>query len=359
MKKLVLAVLILLVLGVGTLVLIPSPIDAAAYHPPQAPAMTGPYAINHLLDNATLLGKGTVIGAEDVDVDQEGRVYGATADGRIVRVTTNGSIETLAQTGGRPLGLDWDDQGNLIICDAFKGLLSLSPEGELKTLLTEVDSQRLVFTDDVEIAEDGIVYFTDASTKYDQHHYMQDMLESRPWGRLIAYNPSSGQARTLLDELYFANGVAISKNEDFVLINETYRYRIIRYWLKGPLQGQADIFIDNLPGFPDGVSSSGRGTFWVALPTVRNALADTMHPKPWLKNLVAKLPDFANPKPQPYGLILELDEQGQVLRSLQDPEGDHFPFITSVQERGGSIYLGTLTGDSIGVLPLSNDNKAE
>ncbi|AUM11385.1 SMP-30/gluconolactonase/LRE family protein [Ketobacter alkanivorans] len=359
MKKALLGLVILLAAGFTVLLVIPSPIDAAAYTPPTPPAMDGPYAVNHALDSATLLGQGEIFGAEDVDVDAFGRVYGATEDGRIVRVDQNGNISTMANTGGRPLGLHWDNHGNLIICDAFKGLLSLAPDGTLTTLLTEVDGQKLVFTDDLEIDQDGIIYFSDASIKYDQKHYMLDMLESRPWGRLIAYDPASGQAKTVLDNLYFANGVALSKDQDFVLVNETYRYQITRYWIRGPKQGQSEIFIDNLPGFPDGVSSSGRGTFWVALPTVRNPQADNLHPKPFLKNLVAKLPSFFSPKPQPYGFILELDEQGNVLRSLHDPEGDHFSFVTSIQENAGTLYLGTLTGDSIAMLPLQNDNVRE
>lgn len=360
---------IILLLGIGFIVL-PSPIDAAAYQPPEAPTLSGPYLPNHDIDQAILVGKGSIPGSEDVDIDAQGRLYGATADGRIIRVTTDEnnksvSIETLANTGGRPLGLHWDKQHNLIICDAFKGLLSLSPSGELTTLLTEVDGQTLVFTDDLEITQNGIMYFTDASIKYDQKHYMLDMLEARPWGRLIEYNPTTKQARTLLDGLYFANGVAISPNEDFVLVNETYRYRITRYWIAGPKQGQSDIFIENLPGFPDGISSTDRSTFWVALPTTRNAQADAMHPHPFLKNQVAKLPESMRPKPEHYGLAIELNAQGEVLRSLHDPEGDHFPFITSVQERNEVLYLGSLIGDSIGILPLStiatlpSDNQTE
>ncbi len=353
MIKWLLAPFLFIAVIIGILVALPSPINAVGWEPPKAPAMIDLYAPNQLLDRADKLGAGQIDGPEDVDVDAQGRVYGATADGRIVRVLQDGSVETVAQTGGRPLGLHWDAQGKLIICDAFKGLLALDVETkELQTLLTEVDGVPLTFTDDLEIARDGMIYFSDASIKYDQKHYMYDMFEARPWGRLIRYNPATGEATTLVKDLYFANGIAVSQNNDFVLINETYRYRITRYWLTGPNAGQHDIFIDNLPGFPDGVSSSGRGTFWVALATSRNPQADSLHPHPGLKNVVAKLPEFLRPKPAPYGLILELDENGKVLRSLQDADGNHYPFITSVQEHQGMLYLGSLFNDSIGRIPL-------
>ena len=117
--------------------------------------------------------------------------------------------------------------------------------GTLTNLLTEVDGVPLVFTDDLEIARDGMIYFSDASIKYDQKHYMYDMLEARPWGRLIRYNPATGEATTLLRDLYFANGIALSQNNDFVLINETFRYRIIRYWISGPNAGQHEALPDD------------------------------------------------------------------------------------------------------------------
>lgn len=352
MIKWLLTPLLILLLAVVVWIVIPSPIDAVAFDPPRAPALAGPYRTNQLLDRASILGSGLVEGPEDVDADRQGRAIGATADGRIVRVHHNGQVETLAETGGRPLGLHWDRQGNLIICDAFKGLLSLSPSGELTTLLTEVNGIPLGFTNDLEIGRDGSIYFSDASIRHNQKNYRLDMYEARPWGRLIRFDPATGKAETLLKDLYFANGVALASDESFVLVNETYRYRIIRYWLTGPQAGQHDIFMDNLPGFPDGISSSGRGTFWLALPTVRNSQLDVMHPYPFMKNLIAKLPDEWQPQPRLIGFVLELDEQGKVVRNLQDANGDHYPFVTSVQERNGILYLGSLYTSGIARLPL-------
>lgn len=353
MTQWLLAPFALVLLLLVALILLPSPINATAWSPDPAPAMIGPFAPNQELDQVQRLGQGSLQGPEDVDVDTAGRVYAGLRDGRIVRLRADGTAETLANTGGRPLGLHWDAQGRLIICDAYKGLLQLEVNsGTLTTLLTAVDGIPLTFTDDLEIARDGMIYFSDASTKYDLAHYEYDLLEARPWGRLIRFDPATGQATTLLKELYLANGIALSQDNRFVLVNETFRYRILRYWLSGPRAGQHDIFADNLPGFPDGISSSGRGTFWLALATARNRQADSLHPHPFLKNLAAKLPAFLRPEPAPFGMVLELDENGTPLRNLQDADGNHFSFITSAQERQGALYLGTLSGNRIGRLPL-------
>ncbi len=234
----------------------------------------------------------------------------------------------------------------------YKGLLSIDPQGEIKTLATSADGVPINFADALDISSDGIIYFSDASTKYDLQDDLYGLLESKPYGRFLSYDPATGEVKVLLKDLYFANGVALSPNEDFVLINETYRYRITRYWLKGPDAGTHEIFIDNLPGFPDNISASQKGTFWLALITIRNEAADKLHPKPTRKNLLSKVPPALWPKAQPYGLVLELDEQGNIIQSLHDPTGDHLTGITSAQEYGDYLYLGSLHNDRIGKYKL-------
>ena len=328
-----------------------SPVVATAYHPEPAMELEGALAVNEDLRSTEILAEGELIGPEDVAVDSEGRIYGGTEDGKIVRLQSDGSgLEVFAETGGRPLGLHFDAAGNLLVADAAKGLLSVDTEGAVTLLTDSAEDLPFKFTDDLDIASDGRVYFSDASHLHDHHHYLYDLLESEPRGRLLRWDPATAETEMLLDELYFANGIALSQDESFVLINETYRYRIRRYWLAGPNAGTSDIFIDRLPGFPDGVSANRRGTFWVALFTVRNPLMDRMHPYPFAKESVAKLPKALWPKPEPYGLVLALDENGQVVRSLHDPGGKTVQQITSVEEVDGHLYLGTLHQEWMGRL---------
>ncbi len=340
-------------LGVAALALVPGRIDPAAWQPPKAPPLTGAYAPNERLRDAELLAKGQIYGPEDVAVDKDGRVYGGTQDGRILRVLNDGTVEEFAETGGRPLGLHFDAAGNLVVADAWQGLLSVSPAGEIRVLTTGADGLPFGFTDDLDIARDGTIYFSDASSRFGQDEYVLDLFEMRPHGRLLAYDPATGETRTLLDGLYFANGVALSANEDFVLVNETWAYRIQRYWLRGPQAGTAEIFADNLPGFPDGISGNRQGRFWVAFPTPRLAAVDRAHPRPWMKRLMSRLPDFLKPKPVRYGFVAALDEDGRVLASYHDPDGSHLTEITSAEEHEGRLYLGTLHNDRIGRLDVS------
>lgn len=352
MHKLTLGMVGILAILFISFLLQTAPIDPAAYSPPKSQALTGVLAPNKLLQKAELLALGKIDGPEEVAVDSQGRVYVGTQDGKILCLLPEGNLNLFADTQGRPLGLQFDQNDNLIVCDSHKGLLSINPQGKINVLATSAEGVPFKFTDALDISSNGTIYFTDASSRYTQNEYLYDLLESRPHGRFMSYDPATDQIKVLIKGLYFANGVALSQHEDFVLINETYRYRIVRYWLKGPKAGRHELFIDNLPGFPDNISSNHEGRFWLAMFTVRNEIVDKLHPFPFLKKQLSKLPKAFWPKPEPYGLILALDERGVITQSLHESTGKHLTEITSAREYGGYLYLGSLHNNRIGKYKL-------
>jgi len=352
MKKTIIVLAVLVMASAGAAVFwwqsTPS-LNAVAWQPAEAPALTGVLTPNTHLQKAELLAKGQIHGPEDIAFDAQGRLHAGLQDGRIIRLDGD-KIITLANTKGRPLGMMFDANGNLIICDAWKGLLLLAPDGQITTLVSEVDGVPLTFTDDLDIAADGNIYFTDASTKYHQPDYLLDLLEGHPYGRLYVYDPATKTAKMLLDNLYFANGVALSKNQDAVFVAETYHYRIRKVWINGDKAGQNEIIADNLPGLPDNINSDRNGTIWLALPTPRKAIADVSARHPWMRELMVRLPRAFWPKPDRYGLAVAIDENGKILKSLHDPSGDHLRMITSVMPYQGKLYFGSLENDRIGRL---------
>ncbi|TGK95431.1 SMP-30/gluconolactonase/LRE family protein [Leptospira brenneri] len=325
--------------------------DPVAYEPPTKPESVGVYTPNTELQKSILLAIGKVKGLESLEVDTDGNIYGGDKDGRIIRITLKGEIKPIAKTGGRPLGIQFDKLGNLIIADAYRGLLSLDKEGKITVLVSEYKGKPFKFTDDVDIASDGKIYFSDASV-YEQKEYLYDLLEARPYGRVFVYDPKTKETELLADGLYFANGIALSKNEDYLLVNETYRYRITKLWLKGPKKGSKETVIENLPGFPDNITRNESGDFWVALFTVRNDRMDNMHPSPVVKRMISFLPKFLWPKPEPYGYALKMDGNGKVLMTLHDPGGEHLKEVTSVLEKKRQLYIGSLYNDRVGIYVL-------
>jgi sugar lactone lactonase YvrE len=349
MKKLLVLVAVLLAAGLAYLCFWPVPIEPVAWQAPEAPRLEGPYAPNDYLAKTERIGEGAGIGPETIALDKEGRIYGPYVDGRILRFSPDGRTqEEFANTGGRPLGLDFGPDGTLYVADAFKGLLAIDPAGKIKVLATEANGVPFAFTDDVDFADDGKLYFSDASNKFGFGHHMEDFLEHGARGRLLRYDPDTGQTDVLLDGLQFANGVATSPGATFVLVNETGSYRVTRYWLKGPKAGQHDIFFDNLPGIPDGISRGYEGVYWVALFSPRLKDVDQISDKPFIRKIAMRLPQALQPKPVMMGFALGLNAEGQAIYNLQDSGTNAYAPITSVEQYGDTLYLGSLLQKSIG-----------
>jgi sugar lactone lactonase YvrE len=352
LKRVAFIVAALVSLVIGYLLLWPVPIDPVAWEPPPAPEMVGPYEPNDLLSGATRLLEGIGIGPEDVAFDHQGRLYTGFMDGRIVRTpVSGGQVEVFAGTEGRPLGMVFDGVGNLIVADAGLGLLEIAPDGTMATLATEAEGIPFKFLDDLDIGPDGTIYISDASTKFGYGEDVLDIMEHGGHGRLIAYDPVSGTTRILLDGLQFANGVAMARDGESVLVAETGAYRIMRYWLSGERSGTAEVFIDNLPGFPDNINMTEGGTLWVALPSPRLADVDELAGSPFWRKLIIRLPEVLHPAPLRYGLVLAIDESGRVIRSLHDPSG-RVALVTSVMEHRGHLYLGSYLEPSVAVVPI-------
>ncbi|MBW1985075.1 MAG: SMP-30/gluconolactonase/LRE family protein, partial [Deltaproteobacteria bacterium] len=166
-KKILLALVVIIAAIVLYFIAWPVPIDPIAWEAPPNPGYTGPFAPNERLKGIEVFSIGDNKGPEDIALDSKGRIYAATHGGWIVRLQPDGSNpENWVQTGGRPLGIDFDRNGNLIVADAFIGLLSISPEGKLTILTAEADGIPILYADDVDVAADGKIYFSDASTKY-------------------------------------------------------------------------------------------------------------------------------------------------------------------------------------------------
>jgi len=327
----------------------PTPIDPVAWKAPPNPGYAGSFARNELLKAVEFLKIGTHHGPEDVAVDDQGRIYLSTHDGVIVRLQPEGArSEDWVNTNGRPLGIDFDPAGNLIAADAVRGLLSISPEGKITELATVADGIPIRYADDVDCAADGKIYFSDASTKFGARESegtmegsLLEIMEHGGHGRLLVHDPATRQTKTLLSGLNFANGVAVSHDQTYVLINETGSYRVIRYWIAGPHKGKAEPVIENLPGFPDNISTGLEGRYWVALISPRNKLVDDLSEKPFLRKMIQRMPRFIRPKAAAYGHIIAIDGSGNVLKNLQDPQTG-YPQNTSVTETGEYLYIGSL-----------------
>ena len=73
----------------------------------------------------------------------------------------------------------FDSNDNLIVADAIQGLISIDDSGEVTSLSIKSDSDNIPFkfVDDLDIASDGKIYFSDASSKYGYGNDRLELLE--------------------------------------------------------------------------------------------------------------------------------------------------------------------------------------
>ncbi len=326
--------------------------------PPRDQGLVGRFAHNDLLSRLSL----TPVpgsGPEDVAVSEDGRVYSGLADGSIVAVD-GGRVRVVARTGGRPLGIEIDADGSLIVCDSLAGLLRVDPgTGSVKVLVAEVAGRPLKFTNNAAVAGDGTIYFSDSSTTTDVTHFKADLLEHGGTGKVLRLDPQ-GHLDVIAEGLAFANGVALAQDESSLLVAETGAYRVSRIPLTGPGAGHPSVILDNLPGLPDNMSTGSNGTFWVAIPSLRNRLLDLLLPRPaFLRRLVWSLPDAVQPDASRIAFVLGIDEAGQVRHNLQ-ADGSAYHYVTGIREAGGRLWLGSLVESAIASLewPLPDRERS-
>jgi sugar lactone lactonase YvrE len=345
--------LILVLILLGYLAFWPVDIDPVAWQSPENMGYTDIFSKNSNLSQITRIELKGDVGPEDLALDANNNVYFSLSSGDIKFLDSDEKIHSWVNTGGRPLGIEFDRQGNLIVADALKGLLSISPEGGITTLVDSVEGVAINYADDVDIASNGNIYFSDASTKFHPQKYstygasVLDISEHGGHGRIIEYNPSTTNSTVLARNINFANGVSISHDEQAVLFIETGSYRIMRLTLHGEKRGRLDVVIDSLPGFPDNLARGGNGLYWFGLISPRSKPLDMMSDFPQLRKVVQRLPAFLRPKAQHYGHIVAINDLGSVVFDLQDPSGVYGQ-ITGALEVGDKLFVSSLHETALG-----------
>ncbi|MGH3942257.1 MAG: SMP-30/gluconolactonase/LRE family protein [Pseudonocardiaceae bacterium] len=289
-------------------------------------------------------------GPEDVLVDDQGSIYTGLADGRILRISGAGDkIETIAELPGRPLGLEFHGDDELVVCASDKGLLAVTiSTGAVRTLTDSVAGTALIACNNAAVAGDGTIYFSDSSQRYPIPEWRKDLIQQTQTGRLFRRSPD-GTIDELLSGLHFANGVALAQDESFVTVAESGGYRVRRMWLAGPHAGTNDIFLDDLAGYPDNSSTGSDGLIWIAVPSLRIAAATVVQRMPGpVRSLVLQLPERLQPAPSRTVGVLGVNDKGQVVHSYKG-EIEGFHMLTGVRERNGKLYFGSLLESSIAI----------
>jgi sugar lactone lactonase YvrE len=291
-------------------------------------------------------------GPEHVTVDGKGNLLTGLADGRIILVGPSGDTETVADTGGRPLGLEPYGDDALVVCDAERGLLRvpLTGSANIEVLCNTVAGERLVFCSCPAVASDGTIYFSQSSRRFDLAQYKGDLLEHSSTGRVLRYR--DGVVDVVADSLDFANGVVLAADESTLDVAETGGYRITRIQLSGAQAGQTSTLTGALPGFPDNLTTGPDGLIWIGMASPRDALLDLLLPRaPWLRSAVWAVPARFQPKPKNMAWALAIDGNGAIVHDLRAWNVGYHE-VTAARVHDGKLYLASIDVGALAVADL-------
>ena len=296
-------------------------------------------------------------GAEDVVVGgpgpDEGAVFTGTEDGSIFRISHDGaSIERVAHTGGRPLGIEIDLDGRLLVCDAHLGVLRVDPRsGAVESVVHDIESTPMAFCNNAAIASDGTVWFSDSSTKYGIERWKDDFVQDTRTGRLARLG-TDGTVEVVLEGLAFANGVALSADESYVAVAETGARTVVRRWLTGPRAGTRDLLASDLPGYPDNIARGSDGLIWVSIASPTDPVVERLQRAPLaVRKLVTKIPERLQPAPKHTVRAQAYDDAGTLVHDV-DVQGSAYHMVTGVREHDGRLWLGSLHEPAVAVIDV-------
>jgi sugar lactone lactonase YvrE len=347
----------------------------------------GKLAPNDFLSHARYIAHKKLVGPETIVFNpKDGHIYTGLKNGQIVKIDQNGQIHKIAQIGtetneticndfyshpdhnhpqanaecGRPLGLRINSDGTtLYVADAYYGILSIDLVTGGKKLVFSSNDRRLSvplkFANDLDLNGD-IIYFTDASHGRSYNEVLDEVLEGSSKGRLFSFNQATDEIKVLAENLYFPNGLQLTPEKDALLINENPMARILKFYLTGGKVGKTEVFV-NLPGFGDTLRSTDKGTLMVPIAIARNSwhsnILDLTGKYPFIRQFLGYFINFHNlmtvtPK---YGLLLEYDMKGNLIKSWHDPTGKTIDCITNAAiGPDGKVYLGSFYNDFIAVV---------
>ncbi|XP_063831295.1 adipocyte plasma membrane-associated protein Hemomucin-like [Ostrinia nubilalis] len=268
----------------------------------------GALAPNEILNNPEKLYLDKVLGPEAFQI-YKGEVYTSVATGEIVKLSPGGHVTFVTKIGqpctgikeehicGRILGFVIDEKKNqMYVADAYLGIWKVDLSTDKKELLvsprTAIKGQYPKLFNSVALDGNGNLYWTHSTTDFDLKDGAYSLLTD-PTGRLLQYNAATNHSTVLVDNIWFANGLAVSPDNQFVVVASTCSFKLQKYYINGPKKGKTEDFVVGLPGSPDNVRAlpDGSGVL-VGLYTVHAPhdplLTRTLAPVPAARKLLAR-----------------------------------------------------------------------
>ncbi|MBT3372815.1 MAG: SMP-30/gluconolactonase/LRE family protein [Rhodospirillaceae bacterium] len=333
------------------------------------PMMDGPLRPNGALDECTVLGDSPQMSQpDDLTFTSDGTLL-ASSGNKVFRADG----EVAAQFDGLVTGIAALANGGLAAC--VDGIGVVLDNGQR---LESVDGSPLSCLTAVLAGPDNVLFIAQGSSKHNAPDWVRDLMEKNASGRVIRWDLNTDTAETLIDDLAYPYGLALDHDGKSLLVTESWSHVLFKLPLNVPAgQGRREIVIPNMPGYPARITSSDDGGYWMCLFAMRTEMLEfvleedayreqmmkTVDPAYWVRPTLRADRHFLEPlqgggfrvlgiikpwaPPRSYGLVVQLDEDYEVVRSLHSRADGRRHGVTGIAAYGGLVAAAVKGDDKI------------
>ena len=171
-------------------------------------------------------------------------------------------------TNGRTL----DREGRVIQCSHGRRAIEREVDGRPETLVDSFNGVRLNSPNDVVVASDGSIWFTDPPYGIMQAH--EGHLGEREYGGnyVFRFEPTTGEVAAVITDMDEPNGLAFSPDESILYVADSAavlrggvgNHHVVAYDVHDGVCSAGRIFAEIDPGVPDGLRVDIEGRVWIS-----------------------------------------------------------------------------------------------
>ena len=191
---------------------------------------------------------------------------------------SDGSVSEWRSPSNFTNGHTLDNQGRIVHCShGARAILRTEPDGTVSTLVSHFGSARLNSPNDVVVASDDAIWFTDPpyGILSNVEGYQAD--PEVPGCYVYRFEPASARLDAVITDMIYPNGLAFSPDETTLYVSDTSevpmgdsgRHHVraydIRVGVECPFEAyNSRVFAEIRPGLPDGFRVDTAGNLYIS-----------------------------------------------------------------------------------------------